>query len=214
MKEIIKSAAEEYFHLTEMSMERFSELKGRGMRFLTKVFDAENTGRLCIMDMKAVAGLMRMETGVFSPVGRDGPIFSFEYIKAAGKETLLVELYDTTISHPDFAGLGEIKKRYAQIPAYDPGEHWYDAMRLPVSDFKRGRQIAGDLSHMLEDYCKGYFRLLDGCTPCDPEEKKKCNAVFADGLLTNGGPAVDTFKKMIGNEDTGEFLRRYMFYCR
>ena len=213
MIKIIKTDAESYYQLTKRDIGEFSELKGRGMRFQTKVYEAQEIGRLCLMEMKAAAGLMRMETGVFSPVGLDGPIFSFDYIKAFGKETLIAELYDTTLSHPAFAELEEVKKRYAHLPAYDPGEHWFDSMRLPVSDYKKGRKIAPDLTRMMKEYSEGYFRLLDVCTPCDPKAKKECNAVFVNGLLQNGGPAVDTFKKMIGNEKTEEFLKNCMFYC-
>lgn len=213
MIELVKSAAESHFHLTKKDIGSFTQIKGRGMRFQTKVYEAEEIGRLCLMEMKAAAGLMRMETGVFSPVGLDGPIFSFDYIKAFGKETLIAELYDTTLSHPPFSELEEVKERYAHIPPHDPGEHWFDSMRLPVSDFKRGRKITEDVTLMMKDYINVYFRKLDTCDPCDPKEKKKCNAVFVNGLLQNGGPAVDTFKKMIGNEKTEEFLKNCMFYC-
>lgn len=213
MINLIKSAAEAHLRLTKQDIGDFSQIKGRGMHFKTTVYQAEEIGRLCLMEMKAFAGLMRMDTGVFSPVGLDGPIFSFDYIKAFGKETLIAELYDTTISHPAFKELEEVKKKYAYLPAHDPGEHWFDKMRLPVSDFKRGRKITKDVTNMMKDYSDVYFRLLDECAPCDPEEKKKCNAVFVNGLLQNGGPAVDTFKKMIGYEKTEEFLKNCMFYC-
>lgn len=213
MINIIKAAAEAHFRLTKKDIGEYSDIKGRGMHFKTTVYNAEDTGRLCLMEMKAFAGLMRMDTGVFSPVGLDGPIFSFDYIKAFGKETLIAELYDTTLSHPSFEELEEVKKRYAYLPSHDPGEHWFDDMRLPVSDFKRGRKITKDVKLMMKDYSELYFNLLDKCAPCDPETKKECNAVFVNGLLQNGGPAVDTFKKMIGCEKTEEFLKNCMFYC-
>lgn len=214
MIEIIKNAAKARFTLTEQDIGSFSEMKGRGMRFQTKVYNADDIGRLCLMETKAAAGLMYMLTGVFSPIGADAPIFSFDYIKAAGKKTLVAELYDTTLSHPDFAELEEVKKKYAYLPAYDPGEHWFDNIRLPVSDFKQGYRIAKDLSMMIKDYSEGYFRLLEACDPCDPEVKKKLNAEFVNGLLSNGGPAVNTFRKMMGNDKTEEFLRNYLFCCQ
>ena len=214
MIETMKGAAEAQFRLAQLDIGDYSTMKGKGMKFKTQVFDAEGAGRLCLMEMKAVGGLMRMETGVFSSTELDGPLFSFDYIKAAGKETLLLEFYDTTISHPQFEELLEVKDKYAHLTYYDPGEHWYDDMRLPASDYKTGKKITEELRSMLRDYCKGYFRLLAGCDNCDSAEKKECNAAFADGLLQNGGPAVDTFKKMIGDEKTEEFLKTYMFCCQ
>lgn len=213
MLEILKSAAGSHFDLAKQDIGEFSDMKGRGMRFITEVYEADGGGQLCLMEMKAAAGLMRMETGVFSPTGLDGPVFSFDYIKAVGKETLLLELYDCTISHLSFEDLKEAKKRYEDLPDHDPGEHWYDGMRLPVSVFKQGRKAAGQMSMLLKDYCDIYFRVLEGCAPCDPEEKKKCNAAFVNGLISNGGPAVDTFRKMIGEEKMAEFLRNCMFCC-
>ena len=211
MLDFFKSSAGSHFHLTEQDIGEFSDMKGRGMRFITKVYEAESGGQLCLMEMKAAAGLMRMETGVFSPTDLDGPILSFDHIKAVGKETLIIELYDCTFSHPAFDEIEEVKKRYESIPDYDPGQHWYDAMRLPVSVFKQGRKVTEEMSMLFKDYSDIYFRLLKGCLPCDPDEKKKCNGEFVNGLLSNGGPAVDTFRKMMGDEKTETFLRNYMF---
>lgn len=214
MIERITNIAGARFRLTQQSIGDFADMKGKVSRFKTKVYDAEGAGRLCVMEMKAAAGLVRMETGVFSPTELDGPIFSFDYIKAARNETLILELYDTTLSHPDFAGLVEIAERYADLPNHDPGEHWYDSLRLPVSEYKQGRKIGKELASMMADYTGTYFSILAECPACDPEEKKACNAAFADGLLVNGGPAVNTFREMMGDERTEAFIREYMFCCR
>ena len=214
MISIIKDAAGSMFPLTQRNIGEFEVMKGRGSQFHTEVFDAEGAGSLCIMEMKAAAGMMRMETGVFSPTQLDGPIFSFDYIRAAGKETLFLELYDTTLSHPDFARLSEVKDKYAHVPEHDPGTHWYDSMRLSVSAYKKGRKIKKDAYSMMRDYSEMYFRLLAGSDTCNAEEKKTRNGEFARGLLDNGGPAVNTFRKMVGDERTEEFLMEYMFCGR
>lgn len=210
----MKEAAGARFRLTQQDIGPFANMKGKVSKFRTKVYDAEGAGRLCVMEMKAAAGLVRMETGVFSPTELDGPIFSFDYIKAPGGETLFLELYDTTLSHPDFAELAEVTERYAYLPGHDPGEHWYDDLRLPVSDYKKGKKIGKDTLRMMEDYAEKYFALLEACEPCDPVEKKACNKAFADGLLENGGPAVNTFREMMGDQRTETFVREYMFCCR
>ena len=210
----IKELAGACFRLTEQNIGDYANMKGKVSRFRTKVYDAEGAGRLCVMEMKAAAGLVRMETGVFSPTQLDGPIFSFDYIKATGNETLILELYDTTLSHPNFEQLTEVTGRYANLLNYDPGEHWYDSMRLPVSAYKKGRKIKKEAFAMMRDYAAEYFRLLEECPVCDPEEKKQCNAAFASGLLVNGGPAVNSFREMMGDERTEEFISEYMFCCR
>ena len=205
------TAAAARFPLREKDIGAFSRLGGRGMTFRVKVYEAPGTGSLCLMEMRAMAGLMRMETAVFSPTGIDGPLLSMDAIAAMGQDTLLLELYDTTLAHPDFAALGEIKTRYADLPDYDPGEHWYDAMRLDGSAYKKGRGLSGVYDPFVRDYAQRYFELLAHCPRCGEEEKKKQNAVFADGLLQNGGPAVNQFRKMLGEEKTAEFLHKIMF---
>ena len=213
MNERIFTAAAARFPMRERDIGAFSHIAGRGMDFRVKAYEAPGAGSLCLMEMRAMAGLMKMETAVFSPTGLDGPLFSMDAISAMGRNTLILELYDTTLSHPDFSALEEIRTRYASLSGYDPGEHWYDPMRLAVSDYKRGRKTAGAYDPYVRDYAQRYFALLAGCARCDEAEKKKQNAVFADGLIQNGGPAVDQFRKMLGDEATADFLHKVMFRC-
>jgi hypothetical protein len=213
MNERIFAAAAARFPLRERDIGAFAHIRGRGMTFEVKAYEAPGAGSLCLMEMRAMAGLMNMETAVFSPTGLDGPLFSMDAISAMGRDTLILELYNTTLSHPDFSALEEIRTRYASLSGYDPGEHWYDSMRLAVSDYKRGRKTAGAYDPYVRDYAQRYFALLARCARCGEEEKKRQNAVFADGLLQNGGPAVDQFRKMLGEEKTAEFLRTVMFRC-
>ena len=213
MTDQIYRLAASRFRLTELNMGEFSRIRSRGMVFDIRTYDAEKAGRLCLMEMKAFAGLMKMDTAVFSPTELDGPLFSLDMISAFGTCTLVLELYDTTISHPDFGRLRAVKEKYARLPGYDPGSHWSNSIRLPVSDYKKGKKLRADMEAMLEDYARMYFELLEECGACSPTEKKAANAVFADGLLTKGGPAVNQFKKMIGEDKTAEFIRKYMFCC-
>ena len=53
--------------------------------------------------------------------------------------------------------------------------------------------------------------LLANCPACDETEKRRCNAVFVDGLLKNGGPAIEQFRALLGEEKAAEFLRKVMF---
>ena len=64
---------------------------------------------------------------------------------------------------------------------------------------------------MAEEYGEEYYHILQTCPPIDPEIKKEKNSEFCECLYHNGGPAVNQFKKMIGEEKTEEFLKRYMF---
>lgn len=201
------------FPLRRLDIGEFADISGKGMRFHTRVYDAEGAGRFCLMEMKAFGGLMKMESAVFSPLTLDGPLFSCDMVDAMGNLTLLLELYDTTLSHPAMEALGDVKAQYASLPAHDPGQHWYDTLRLPVSDFKKAKGERPAFAAYARDYNEEYFELLSGCSPVDAGEKRAKNAAYAEGLLTNGGPAVDTFRKILGEEKTAVFLKRYMFCC-
>ena len=199
------------FRLRERDVGEFARIRGKGMDFRVKAYEAPGAGGLCLMEMRAFAGLMKMETAVFSPTGLDGPLFSMDAISAFGKNTLILELYDTTLSRPGFEELREVLSCYSFLPDYDPGRHWYDSLRLPVSAYKRCRARGDELRLFAQDFAEQYCRLLAHCPVCDEEQKRLCNAAYTDGMLKNGGPAVDQFRKMIGGEKTAAFLREVMF---
>lgn len=199
------------FRLQERDIGEFGRIRSKGMDFCVKAYDAPGAGGLCLMEMHAFAGLMKMETAVFSPTGLDGPLFSMDAISAFGKNTLILELFDTTFSHPGFEDLHEVIQRYSFLPDYDPGEHWYDSLRLPVSAYKRCRRYGDELALFAQDFAEKYCMLLAHCPICDESEKRLRNAAYTDAMLKNGGPAVDQFRKMIGEEKTAAFLREVMF---
>ena len=203
--------AKRSFRLTEVDVGEYAVITSKGMRFDVRVFDAEGAGRLFLMDMKAFGGLMKMETATFTPTQLDGPIISADIALAFGRSTLVLELYDTTASHPDFRVLGEVKERYASLPSYEPDDQPYYRILLPESAHKKGRGIEEAVRSMAEEYSSGYFACLQACPAVDAAEKKARNAEFAEKLFNNGGPAVNQFKKMIGEENTREFLLKYMF---
>ena len=141
--------AKAHFDLAERDIGEYRSLKGNGMHFSTKVYDAALAGSLCLMDMRAFFGAMKMWTAVFSPKELDGPILSLDYIEAFGKCTLVLELYDTTFSHPVFQELETVKAKYAFLPEYDPGEHWFSSLLLPVSAHKKGKKLQNEMRQML-----------------------------------------------------------------
>lgn len=75
-------------------------------------------------------------------------------------------------------------------------------------------KLQKELTEMAQEYSAAYFRRFGACEPCDPAEKKARNGAYAQGLLDNGGPAVDQFKKILGEEKTARFLKTVMFCCQ
>lgn len=61
---------------------------------------------------------------------------------------------------------------------------------------------------MLELYST---QLADIAVPCDRAEKQAKVRDYTNGLLTNGGPATDQFRKLFGEEVTVELFTKYIF---
>ena len=213
MTDTIINILRSQFHVTNRDVGEFSNITHRGMRFDIRVYDAEDAGSLCIMNMRAMFGLMKMETAVFSPVSIDGPLLSCDLVSAFRTDTLFLELYDTTISHPKFEQLEDTKTKYSHLPDNDVGTHWYDDIRLPVSVFKKGKNMKAEFELIAGQFASSYFDELKCCNPCDENIKKELNEKYVNGLLENGGPAVDQFRKMLGDEKCERFLKTVMFAC-
>ena len=210
----LKEASRKHFNLAKKEMGNLSAFRAKGMRFEIESYEVKGAGSLCLISMKGMAGLMKMESATFTPSCLDGPILSTDWIHLPWKETLLIEMYGTTLTEQPFSALEAIKERHKGLPSYTPSETWYTGLLLPVSAYYRGgRGIRCELDQVLREYSESYIDLLAACPACDPEEKARANAVLPDGLLKNGGPAVNLFRKMIGEEKTAEFLRKYMYCC-
>ena len=213
MTDTIINILRSHFDVTERGAGEFSKIRSHGMKFDIRVYDAAGAGSLCIMNMRAMFGLMKMETAVFSPVSIDGPIFSCDLINVFCTDTLFLELYDTTLSHPRFDGLEDVKIKHSHLPDHDVGTHWYDDIRLPVSVFKKAKKKKAEFELMAGEFASAYFDELKCCNPCEEAVKRELNEQYVNGLLENGGPAVDQFRKMLGDKKCEQFLKTVMFAC-
>ena len=110
------------------------------MKFDIKAYSAKGLGHVSLMRAKGFFGLMKMYTLMIVPKEKDLPLYSYDRIYVMGNDTLIVELYDTFIDTPDLSALDGVKSKYADLPERDPGEHWYDDIKLPESISKKGKK--------------------------------------------------------------------------
>ena len=61
------------------------------------------------------------------------------------------------------------------------------------------------------EYLAAYLEDAAEADYCEPAGKKEKASVYVEGLLTNGGPSTDVFKKGIGDEKTAELFRNILF---
>ena len=186
-----------------------SGLKASGMKFDIRSYKAEGLGHVSVMTAKGFFGLMKMDTLIVNPTEVDLPLYSYDRIFAMGNDVLIVELYDT-LSNPDAFDMPDVKADYTDLAERDPGEHWYDSIKLDESISKKGKKAdTPTLSCLATEHLVAY---LDAVRPTDnPEVKKEKARIYVEGLLSKGGPSTDAFKKAIGEEKTAELFRDILF---
>lgn len=192
-----------------------ARLKKGAFVFDTEVHKVGDLGHLCSLRMKAMLGLMRMETVVFAVSGRDVPLLNLDWVKAAGKETQIVELYDTQLQpcpEENLAAYQRLLERDAELQDYvSGGAHWYDGLLYPCSYHKTGKDVGDRLARAAQDYAAEYLKQLAAAPDCDAAAKMAKIRAFAESLLANGGPAVDQVTKLFGRETAERLILRHMY---
>lgn len=208
MTEIIGQA----FPMTELDCCEFAKMKVSGMTFRVRRYEAKGLGNVSVMTASGFFGLMKMDTLIITPTQTDMPLFSYDRVHAMGNDTLIFELYDTLLGSTDLSKLDEVKKGAAYLPDHDLGEHWYDSIKLPQSLSKKGKkaQTPGFDATAIHYFAK-FLETAKTAPSCEAAPKREKARVYVEGLLANGGPSTDVFKKGIGEEKTARLFRRYLF---
>ena len=96
------------------------------------------------------------------------------------------------------------------MPERDPGEHWYDDIKLKSSISKKGKKVQSPhFDELTMQHFEAY--LSTGETTSDASVKQKKAEYYVNGLLEKGGPSTDVFKKALGVEKTTELFKNILF---
>ena len=153
---------------------------------------------------------MKMDTLMVVPKEKDLPLYSYDRIYALGNDTLIVELYDTISGVYNLERLRAVKDEYSDLTERDPGVHWYDEIKLAESVSKKGKKAHTErLNELTVKHFEGYLEGAVG--QADANVKQRKTAYYVNGLLTNGGPSTDVFKKCLGEEKTEKLFRKVLF---
>ena len=200
----------EKYPLSPIDAGEMATLKASGMTFKVEAYKAEGLGHVSVMRAKGFFGLMKMDTLIIDPTELDLPLYSYDRIFAMGNDTLIVELYDTLLGDYSDASLNAVKEKYTFLPERDPGEHWYDSIKLSSSISKKGKKITPELDEMTLGHFEAYLA-SSSASVTDTAAKKEKAAVYVNGLLEKGGPSTDVFKKQLGIEKTSKLFREILF---
>ncbi|MBQ6292445.1 MAG: hypothetical protein IJK77_01020 [Lachnospiraceae bacterium] len=217
MQEVIISGMQSLYGLEHVPGNVHAKIDKNGMHFFITTYKVKGFGYLSVIDMKAMFGLMKMESVVLNATHRDLPLYSGDLIKVAGKCTLLQEFYNTMIdpmTEDAKAPYRKVKEKYKGLAPYETGPHWYDDIRYDFTLGATGKELKDKERTITKDYFDAYLENVAIAPACDPEEKKAKTKAYVDGLFKNGGPAVDQFKKLIGDEAAREVFEKYVFCCR
>ena len=201
-----------HFPMTVCDTGDFATLKAKGMKFTVRAWKAEKLGHVSVMEASGFFGLMKMDTLIVNPTEVDLPLYSYDRILAAGNDTLIIELYDTLLGKINEGSLNEVKRKYAALPERDPGKHWYDNIRLGCSISKKGKKVSESFDKLTEEHFSAFLG-LPAVPVTDPAAKREKTLQYVDGLLKNGGPSTDVFKKQFGEAFTSELFRKVLFGC-
>ena len=203
------------YALKQLDLSADARLSKKGFTFETDAYEITGLGHLCVMRMKALLGLMRMETVILSVTHKDMPLINLDYVKAFGKETQIVELYDTQLDfEPDDLqkAFQRIRERDADLADYtSAGTHWYDDILYPCSYHKMGRGVSDRLAQAARDCAETYISLLASAPECDAAKKRDKIRSFAEKLYLSGGPAVDQVTRLFGRETAERLILRHMY---
>ena len=198
------------YPLTEIDCGEFTKMKISMMDFSISAYKAEGLGHISVMAAKGFFGLMKMDTLIINPTERDLPLYSYDRIFAMGNDTLIVELYDTISGEFSDERLQAAKAEYASLTEKDPGEHWYDAIKLPSSISKKGKSAdTPKLDSLTLDHFKAYLQSTEA--EGDRALKAEKSKLYVNGLIEKGGPSTDVFKKSIGEAKTRELFESILF---
>ena len=210
ISKILEKIAEKH-PLQRMDVAGFSKLKVSGLTFKVEAYYAEGLGHVSVMSAKGMLGLMKMDTLIINPIEIDLPIYSYDRIFAMSNDTLIVELYDTLLGEYREDGMNIVNSAFSSIPERDAGKHWYDPIKLGCSISKIGKKKdTASLDVLALSHFEAY--LASSTVPVsDSVPKQKKVSAYVDGLLQNGGPSTDVFKKKLGVSATEELYKKILF---
>ena len=199
--------------LTPIDCGEFAKMKVSGMNFNISAYKAAGLGHVSVMTASGMLGLMKMDTLIINPTELDLPLYSYDRIFAMGNDTLITELYDTTLGKFSEVELLQIlaEEKYKSIPERDPGEHWYDSIKLSCSISKKGKKAQTTAINSLTEQHFNAYLLTSASAISEREKKQEKARVYVNGLIEKGGPSTDVFKKAIGEEKTRVLFENILF---
>ena len=102
-----------------------------------------------------------------------------------------------------------VKAAYSDLDDKPMKPAWYDHLKLSSTVCKTGR--GSRFSQMAEEMTTAYINLFATARKVDLVAKTARNSAYVEGLISNGGPAINTIRQMLGSEAAETLFRRFLF---
>lgn len=214
LRDYLMDALQKEYRLQKRDLGSYATINRFVVKFENEAWTVEGAGNLFAMKMTGFFGLIKMETVVFSPENRDLSFLSSDAIHAGETDTVIMEMDRSALHEEDLSAFEVLKERYAHLEDYKAAPRWYDSWHLSSTICKMGKKQTAELEQFARDYIDIYLQELRKAPECDPLEKRAATAEYAQKLIREGGAAVDSMKKMIGDARTEKLVAEYMFHIR
>ena len=180
---MVKKVVGEAFGLKKVDIGADAVLSARGAKLEMESYEVEGFGHLCTLKMRAMMGMMKMETVVLSSYEKELPLLNIDWVQAMGKETLIIEYYDDRIKDFDQTLIKSLK------------------------DSGKGKTVT--FNQMVAKELAEFVERMTVATPAN--DKKSCVKHFAETLFQTNGPAVSQIVKLFGSEIAHRLVVRHMY---
>lgn len=170
------------------------------MRFTCRQYALEGFGNLFTMETRAMGGMMKLSTMVFTPYsGKSVPFFLVDTMEMKKKRLAYVEYYDCTAKGASLPESEGQRLEFASLPDYAEKPAWYTSRRTPWSLIKGGE--GADTAALEAMVLTCVDRYLEGAkrAPSDPANLEGLRD-FQRDMLTLGNPSSGTLSKVLGKE--------------
>lgn len=172
----------------------FDTVKAEGSTFHIEAYDAENMGRVTIVEMTGFLKLWKAQSMFITPLDKDAPIFYYHRHGRKGNDVLKIEIINTWLKRGALEELTAIQEKYSHIPDAEDKEEWYEEMKLPQTILKRvKKEEAAQLDAFVEDYFNAYMNEVQKAKECERSQKKQKVDKLVKGLAENSGMAIVQF---------------------
>lgn len=185
----------------------------------TRVYRADTRARITTLDLRAL-GVLRGATLLIRPDDAYAlPLLSLDVVCAGPVRLAAIELIAPTVDQAalpalDAAHLRPWLARLTSLRKIQPSD-WEQPFLLDssvsvVADWRDDERLLA----VLDGYLTAYLTLLDQALPVTTLEQERFHQgleTYVEGLLALGGPAVESFKPIVGAGRNRAFVREVMF---